>query len=244
MKDKVLVVEDDTTLLETLEYNLLQQGYEVFTATDGLKALDIARQNNPDLVVLDVMLPRLDGFEVCRVLRRETTVPIIMLTARAEEVDRVVGLEMGADDYLTKPFSMRELLARVKALLRWIRLVREEMESGAEVPGADVLAFGDLTVDLRRHEVVWQGEPLRLKPKEYDLTVAARWSEMLGVRVTIIAPDGQVWAESHQDLSTMDNHLNRPEVRQALDGADGKRRALQPDCGVSDDVLGAARRRP
>jgi DNA-binding response OmpR family regulator len=171
MKDKVLIVEDDTTLLEALEYNLMQHGYEVFTATDGLKALDVARQKNPDLVVLDVMLPSLDGFEVCRVLRRETAVPIIMLTARAEEVDRVVGLEMGADDYLTKPFSMRELLARVKALLRRVRLVREEMESGAEVPGADVLAFGDLTVDLRRHEVVWQGEPLRLKPKEYDLLV-------------------------------------------------------------------------
>ena len=176
MDNKVLVVEDDPTLLETLEYNLTRQGYGVYTAADGLAALEVARRERPDVIVLDVMLPGLDGFEVCRILRREMSVPILMLTARAEEVDRVVGLEVGADDYLTKPFSMRELLARVKALLRRVRLIREELaaerdEVGTvETPG-EVWTFEDLTIDLARREVLRQGEPVRLKPKEYDLLV-------------------------------------------------------------------------
>jgi DNA-binding response OmpR family regulator len=171
MADKVLVVEDDATLLDTLEYNLARQGYEVFTATDGLLALEVARKERPDLIVLDILLPKMDGLEVCRVLRREMSVPILMLTARAEEVDRVVGLEMGADDYLTKPFSMRELLARIKALLRRVRLIREELATEEDVASKDQLVFGELTIDMSRHEVTWAGEPLRLKPKEYDLLV-------------------------------------------------------------------------
>ena len=121
---KVLVVEDEPVLLETLEYNLTRQGYEVCTAADGLTALEVAREERPDLIVLDVMLPGMDGFEVCRTLRPEMSVPILMLTARDEEIDQVVGLEVGADDYMTKPFSMRELVARVKALLRRVRLDR------------------------------------------------------------------------------------------------------------------------
>ena len=115
---KVLVVEDDQTLLSVLEYNLKKGGYKVVTATDGIEALAIAQAERPNLVLLDIMLPKLDGLEVCRILRKESAVPILMLTAKAEEVDKVVGLELGADDYLTKPFSMRELLARVKAMLR------------------------------------------------------------------------------------------------------------------------------
>ena len=111
---KVLVVEDEPSLVDTLEYSLTRQGYEVRTATDGAKALELARKEQPDLVVLDVMLPSLDGFEVCRILRQEMSVPILMLTARTDEVDKIVGLEVGADDYMTKPFSMRELTARVR----------------------------------------------------------------------------------------------------------------------------------
>jgi len=125
-KDRVLVVEDDLTLLDTLEYNLKSEGYKVVTASDGLTALEVAREKRPDLIVLDLMLPEMDGFEVCRILRREMSVPILILTARTDEVDRIVGLEMGADDYLVKPFGMRELLARVKALLRRVRLMRKE----------------------------------------------------------------------------------------------------------------------
>jgi DNA-binding response OmpR family regulator len=168
---KILVVEDDLTLAETLEYNLSAEGYTVAAAADGLTALEVAREEQPDLIVLDIMLPGLDGFEVCRILRREMTMPILMLTARADEVDRVVGLEMGADDYLVKPFSMREFLARVKALLRRVRLIREEMQEEDSAPQPDQLVFDDLTIDLDRHEVSIGAKVLRLKPKEYDLLV-------------------------------------------------------------------------
>jgi DNA-binding response OmpR family regulator len=167
---KVLVVEDEPTLLETLEYNLNRQGYDVCTADDGPAALDAARREKPDLIVLDVMLPKLDGFEVCRILRQETTVPILMLTAKDDEVDKVVGLEVGADDYLTKPFSMRELVARIKALLRRTRFMQEEMAAHtADEAESERLAFGDLIINHTRREVLRQGETLHLKPKEYDL---------------------------------------------------------------------------
>jgi len=171
MDHKVLIVEDEPTLLETLEYNLSRHGYQVCTATDGPSAVEMARQEQPDLIVLDVMLPGLDGFEVCRILRPEMSVPILMLTARDEEVDKVVGLEVGADDYMTKPFSMRELLARVKALLRRVRIDREEVAAESEGTSPERLNFGDLTIDLARCEVLRGGEPLHLKPKEYDLLV-------------------------------------------------------------------------
>jgi len=150
MDNKVLIVEDEPTLLETLEYNLSRHGYQVCTATNGPSAVEMARQEQPDLIVLDVMLPGLDGFEVCRILRPEMSVPILMLTARDEEVDKVVGLEVGADDYMTKPFSMRELLARVKALLRRVRLDREEMAAESTEASSERLIFGDLTIDLAR----------------------------------------------------------------------------------------------
>jgi DNA-binding response OmpR family regulator len=161
-------------LLETLEYSLKRQGYQVYTAADGRVALEMARQERPDALVLDVMLPGLDGFEVCRILRREMSVPILMLTARADEVDKIVGLEVGADDYLTKPFSMRELVARVKALLRRVRLIREELSAERVEPDVaegpdETWSFGDLTIDLARREVTLRGELLHLKPKEYDL---------------------------------------------------------------------------
>ncbi len=164
----ILVVEDEPVLLETLEYNLKREGYRVLTATDGRAAMETFRRERPDLVVLDVMLPDIDGFEVCRILRRETTVPILMLTARTDEVDKVVGLEVGADDYVTKPFSMRELLARVKALLRRGRMLREEL-AAERVAGRERLVFGDLVIDDASRTVHLRGEPVPLKPKEYDL---------------------------------------------------------------------------
>ncbi len=168
-RERVLVVEDDLTLLDTLEYNLAGEGYKVLTASDGLTALEMAREDRPDLIVLDIMLPELDGFEVCRILRREMTVPILILTARTDEVDRVVGLEMGADDYLVKPFGMRELLARVKALLRRVRLIREELSVEDGRSESEQLVFDDLVIDQDRHEALLADTPLRLKPKEYDL---------------------------------------------------------------------------
>jgi DNA-binding response OmpR family regulator len=207
MTDKILVVEDDLTLRETLEYNLVRQGYEVHTAADGRAALDIARREQPDLLVLDVMLPGLDGFEVCRILRQEMSVPILMLTARDEEVDKVVGLEIGADDYMTKPFSMRELLARIKAQLRRVRLTREETTAaeGSVVEGEKV-TVGDLTIDLARHEALRGGEPLSLKPKEYELLVfLARNRGMVLSRDLILE---RVWGWDYSGGSrTVDVHV-------------------------------------
>jgi DNA-binding response OmpR family regulator len=169
MPDKILVVEDERSLRETLAYNLKKEGYTVETVGDGRSALDTARQLKPDLVLLDLMLPELDGFEVARVLRKEMTTAILMLTARDDEIDRVVGLEVGADDYLTKPFSMRELLARVKAQLRRTRLIREEMGKVGAPPAHETLSFGNLVIDQTRREVLLEGSPLQLKPKEYEL---------------------------------------------------------------------------
>ena len=166
MKEKILVVEDEPVLLETLEYKLTSEGYEVLTADNGEQAVELALAQEPDLLLLDLMLPAMDGLEVCRILRKEMHVPILMLTARADEIDKVVGLEMGADDYLTKPFSMRELLARIKALLRRVRMIEELSDPASD---RDALQFDDLRIDLRRREVTYQGEVLRLKPREYDL---------------------------------------------------------------------------
>jgi len=160
----VLVVDDEPTLVATLKYNLEREGYQVVTAGDGEAALAAARQERPDLVVLDVMLPLMNGFEVCRLLRRESSVPVLMLTAKADEVDKVVGLEIGADDYLTKPFSMRELLVRVRALMR-----RSQATPGA--PEVDTLHADDLRVDVGARAAYRDGAPLPLRPKEYELLV-------------------------------------------------------------------------
>lgn len=170
MAEKILVVDDEISLQETLAYNLKKQGYDVITTGDGMDALDLARENKPDLVILDVMLPGLDGFEVCRILRREMITPVLMLTARDDEIDRVVGLEVGADDYLAKPFSMRELLARVKAMLRRVRLDREAIsQTEADRPDATVMEFDNLRIDMSRREITVDGEVVPFKPKEYEL---------------------------------------------------------------------------
>jgi len=166
---EILVVEDDTSLRETLVYNLTRQEYTVHAVGDGLAGLDAARMSRPDLVLLDLMLPGMDGFEVCRILRQEMNIPILILTARDDEIDRVIGLEIGADDYITKPFSMRELMARIKAHLRRDRLIRQEVGSESGEPSQEKLAFGDLIIDLGRREVLLKNAPVALKPKEYDL---------------------------------------------------------------------------
>ncbi len=168
MSEKILVVEDEPALQETLVYSLLKQGYTVKSALDGEQAIQAARDFQPDLIILDIMLPVFDGFEVCRILRQEMNTPILMLTARDDEIDRVIGLELGADDYITKPFSMRELMARVKAQLRRVRLIREERESD-DVLGKETVRFGNLTLDLTRREVLLDDRPIALKPKEFDL---------------------------------------------------------------------------
>jgi DNA-binding response OmpR family regulator len=165
----ILVIEDDTALRETLAYNLSREEYVVQAVGDGLAGLKMAREIRPDLILLDVMLPGMDGFEVCRVLRQEMNIPILILTAREDEIDRVIGLEIGADDYITKPFSMRELMARVKAHLRRDRLIRQEASAVQDEVSKDSLSFGNLTVDPSRREVLLENTPIVLKPKEFEL---------------------------------------------------------------------------
>jgi len=169
MAEKILVVEDDPTLQETLAYNLDRQGYDVATAGDGKVAIELAEQEKPDLVVLDIMLPIMDGYEVCRILRKKSNVPILMLTARDDEFDRVLGLEMGADDYLTKPFRMREFMVRVKAQVRRIRFDKEDSDIQQTAVEGEKLVFDNLEIDNQRYEARIDGVPLNLKPKEFEL---------------------------------------------------------------------------
>ncbi len=168
MPKKILVVEDEPTLQETLSYNLEREGYDVEIVGDGADALTTARELKPNLIVMDIMLPSMDGLEVTRILRQEMNIPIIMLTARDDEIDRVIGLEIGADDYLTKPFSMRELVARVKAQLRRIRMMREEIGDSVK-PLGDLMVFDNLTINLTRREAYIDDNVISLKPKEFDL---------------------------------------------------------------------------
>ena len=171
MPETILIVEDEPALRDTLVYNLKKDGFTVEAVSDGRSALESARRLKPDLIVLDIMLPELDGFEVARILRKEMITPILMLTARDDEIDRVVGLEVGADDYLTKPFSMRELMARVKAQVRRARLMREELDKSNETRKQQTLKFDNLMIDPIRREVMLDGKPLALKPQEYELLV-------------------------------------------------------------------------
>jgi two-component system phosphate regulon response regulator PhoB len=159
----VLVIEDEPTLVATLRYNLEREGHKVLTATDGESGLSLARSRRPDVVLLDLMLPGMGGLELCRILRRETTVPILILTARAEETDKVVGLELGADDYVTKPFSVKVLLQRINALLR-----RRDQGKGER----DVLVSQGIMIDRRRHRATIGDRPLDLTPSEFELLAA------------------------------------------------------------------------
>ncbi|HLH74214.1 MAG TPA: response regulator transcription factor [Chloroflexota bacterium] len=162
----ILIAEDERDLNNLVRRHLEEEGHQVLQAFDGLSAAHVALRERPDLVILDWMLPRLDGLEVCRRIRRESIVPILMLTARSEEIDRVLGLEVGADDYLTKPFSIRELLARVRALLRRIELDRDGQATEAAPP---VLTLDALRVDLSQHVASVEGTLVDLTPKEFDL---------------------------------------------------------------------------
>ena len=210
MPESILIVEDEPALQDTLAYNLKKEGYTVEAVGDGRAALESARRMKPDLIVLDIMLPEMDGFEVARILRKEMTSAILMLTARDDEIDRVVGLEVGADDYLTKPFSMRELTARVKALLRRTRLLREEQaaESKHEVRGTQhaILTFSNLSINTTRREVTLDNEVLAMKPKEYELLLffAEHKSQMLS-REFILE---RVWGwDFIGDSRTVDVHV-------------------------------------
>ena len=222
MPERILVVEDEPALQDTLAYNLTRQGYLVETAGDGEAALQAARRHTPDLIVLDIMLPILDGFEVCRILRQEMNSPILFLTARDEEIDRVIGLEMGADDYMTKPFSMRELLARVKAQLRRVRMMRAEASTTTETAPHAILTFSNLTINQTRREVLLDGQPLSLKPKEYELLLfLAKHRGQLLSREQIME---RVWGwEFSGGSRTVDVHVRWLREKIELDPADPQR---------------------
>ncbi len=203
MKPKILLVEDDLTLRDTLTYNLERQGYEVISTGDGRQALALAREHLPNLLILDLMLPGIDGLEVCRILRRETTVPILMLTARSREVDKVSGLEVGADDYVTKPFSIRELLARVKAQLRRAEFAQETPPLVRE---DQRLILDDLVIDLARCEVSLRGQVVHLKPKEYELLLFLAQNKNIALSRDLILE--RVWGWDFDGESrTVDVHV-------------------------------------
>ncbi len=230
MADKILVVEDEAILQETLAYNLGKEGYEVKTAGDGIEGLRIAREWQPDLVLLDVMLPLLDGFEVCKKIRAGSDIPILLLTARAEEIDRVIGFEIGADDYVTKPFSMRELMARVKTRLKVYQRLQAQQVETAAVDEADEIVLGNLVIDRKRHEIRIDGNAVPLKPKEMELLCFLVENRGRAVsRETILE---KVWGWDYYGGSrTVDVHIRWLRSKIEADPSSPKRLMTVPGLG-------------
>lgn len=201
MNEKILVVDDEKPIVDILRYNLSKEGYSVLEAYDGEQAIKIAFKENPDLILLDIMLPKQDGFSVCKKLREKLVCPIIMLTARGEEVDKVLGLELGADDYITKPFSMRELMARVKANLRRIVL-------SGNMSDQQVIKIGDLELDLKSYQLRKNGKPLDLTFREFELLkfLASQQGQVFS-REKLLE---EVWGyEYYGDIRTVDVTIRR-----------------------------------
>jgi DNA-binding response OmpR family regulator len=212
-QEKLLVVEDDRNLVKLLKYNLEKEGYRVVSAADGEAGLSALRKERPDLVVLDAMMPKLDGFEFLKIVRRESRVPVLMLTARKEEMDRVLGLELGADDYVTKPFSVREVLARVKALLRRAGPTPETAPGG-------VLRASGVSLDPERYEVVVRGKPVVLTTKEFEFLKL-----LLSAGGRALTRDQlleKVWGYDRSmeiDTRTIDQHVARLREKLGPEGA-------------------------
>lgn len=202
----VLVVEDEESFVEALRVGLAREGFRVEVARDGMEALEMFDRVAPDVVLLDVMLPRMSGIDVCRRLRKRTLTPIIMVTAKGAEIDTVVGLEVGADDYVTKPYRLRELTARIRAVLRRVPGAR-----GGELTGA-ALTVGDVSLDPESHEVTLRGEPQRLPLKEFEILhlLLANAGRVL-TRDTLI---DRVWGSDYVgDTKTLDVHIKRIRAR-------------------------------
>ena len=220
---KVLVVDDEASIVNIIAYNLKKEGYEVITAENGEDGLELALSENPDLVLLDIMMPKMDGYEVCRKLREKSNVPIIMLTARADEVDKVIGLEMGADDYVTKPFGNRELMARVKAHLRRSTVKDRPAENG------NVQTFGDLSIDFDRYEVKKRGEVINLTMREFELlTFLATQKTQIFNRETLLE---KVWGyEYFGDVRAVDVTIRR--LREKIEDDPSKPRFIITKRGI------------
>ena len=205
---KILIVDDDKNLLEVIKYNLANDGYSIVLAENGTQAVEIARQEKPDLIILDVMLPGIDGFEVCRILRKEMSVPILMLSAKTDEIDKVVGLELGADDYITKPFSVRELMARVRATLRRRESNEKHILSNKlkETNENLIIKGHGLEVDTVRHQVSLKGSVLNLTPKEFELlTFLMRYKGQVFSREQLME---KVWGYTFEGSKrTVDVHI-------------------------------------
>jgi two-component system response regulator RegX3 len=198
---RILLVEDEEALADSVRYNLEREGYGVTVAADGRRAIERFRSDHPSLVILDLMLPELSGLDVCRMIRQESDVPIIMVTAKDSEADKVAGLELGADDYVTKPFSIRELISRVRAHLR-----RASMAAG--VATDEILTGGPVQIDVARHEVTVGGQAMSFPPKEFELleTFLRRRGRLLTREFLI----GQVWGHDYVgDTKTLDVHVKR-----------------------------------
>jgi DNA-binding response OmpR family regulator len=227
----ILLVEDETLLAETLRYNLEREGYTVITAADGVTGLDLARAEPPDLLILDVMLPKLDGFSVCRILRRETNLPIMMLTARQDEVDRIAGLELGADDYVVKPFSLGELLARVRAILRR----SDRQPTGVE---REQLTAEGLRVDTGSRRVFRDGLEITLAQKEFDLLVCLLRNRGMALSRDLLLE--RVWGYDFPgDSRTVDVHVRW--LREKVEVDPGKPVYIQTVRGIGyrfNDQLG------
>ncbi len=203
----ILLVEDEETLAESIKYNLVREGYSVTLATDGHEALARARENVPELVILDLMLPGVGGLDILRRLRAESSVPIVIVTAKDTEADKVAGLELGADDYVTKPFSMRELVSRVRANLRRVQ------DWGVEEPDSDdLIVSGEIAMDVGRHEVRVAGHAVELRPKEFELLESLmRRRGRLVTRELLL---DEVWGSPFfGDSKTLDVHIRRLRMK-------------------------------
>ena len=230
MTRTILVVDDEPTLRETLAEALEQDGLRVITAADGREALERFRAEPPDLVLLDLMLPQVSGIEVCRIMRRESAVPIVMLTAKDSEIDKVVGLELGADDYVTKPFSLRELMARIRSQLRRLDVGAAGASSG---PSADrdtaTVALGDVSIDLAGHRLLRRGQDVPLKPKAFELLafLVRNPGQVFG-RDRLLE---RVWGYDYAgETRTVDVHVHW--LRAAIEDDPGHPRYLQTVRGV------------
>ena len=224
MGKKVLVVDDEKSIVEILKLNLTNEGYTVFEAYDGDEALSMAKRVDPDLILLDVMLPKMDGFEVCKKIRQKSEVPILMLTARSEEIDKILGLELGADDYVTKPFSVRELMARVKANLR--RTVSQSDDKGAS--DGDI-KIGEISINTERYELRKNGKPIELTLREFELVkFLAETPNRICSRDTILR---KVWGYEYVgDDRTVDVTISR--LRDKIEDNPGEPKYIMTRRGV------------
>jgi len=219
----VLLVDDEKMITAPLARALTQAGYQVMIADNGRDGLALAQEEQPDVVILDVLMPQMDGWDVCRALRQKSTVPILMLTALGDEVDRILGLELGADDYLPKPFSTRELIARLKALLRRVELDRREQIAG------DQIIVGDLRLELNTHRAFRDGRELLLRQKEYDLL--SLLLSRAGDVITRAEFFDRVWGTDWLgDTRTLDVHIRW--LREKIEDDPGQPRLIQTVRGV------------